>query len=146
MELWACLLQFSLSYSVHHSILQKITHDVGKESCRSASAQLNRLQGAEPDDVDVTVTCDGTWSCRGFVAAYGVAVVLSWETGQVLDVMVLSKSCKEAQCTMGSELQEFLDWMEKWKGPRFFGRGQWRRTSCGTWWLYPMGMLRRSHG
>ena len=35
---------------------------------------------------------------------------------QVPDVMVLSKSCKvckEAECTMGSESQEFLDWMEK---------------------------------
>ena len=36
--------------------------------------------------------------------------------GQVLDVMVLRKSCKvckEAQSTMGSKSQEFLDWMDK---------------------------------
>ena len=44
--------------------------------------------------VDCTVTCDGIWSRRGFVANYGVVAVLSWETGQVLDVVVLSKSCK----------------------------------------------------
>ena len=70
------------SYSYHNSILQKIAHDVGVESCRSASAQLHRLQGADPDDfVDVTVTCGGTWSRRGFVAAYGVVAVLSWEPG-----------------------------------------------------------------
>ena len=42
-----------------------------------------------------------------------MVVVLSWETGQVLDVTILSKSCKEAVSTMGSESQEFLDWMEK---------------------------------
>ena len=94
-------------------MLQQIAQEVSVESCRSASAQLHRLQGADPDDVvDVTVTCDGTWSRCGFVAAYGVVAVLSWETGQVLDVMVLSKSCKvckEAQHTMGSESHEFLD-------------------------------------
>ena len=103
---------FPKCYSEHNSMLQKIAHDVGVESCRSASAQLHRLQGADPDDVDVTVACDGTWSHRRFVAAYGVVAVLSWETGQVLDVMVLSKSCKvciEAQHTMGSESHEFLD-------------------------------------
>ena len=49
------------------------------------------------DVVDCTVTCDGIWSRRGFVANYGVVAVLSWETGQVLDVVVLSKSCKEAE-------------------------------------------------
>ena len=107
----------SKSYSDHNSILQKITHDVGMESCRSASEQLQRLQGADPDVVvDVSVTCDGTWSRYGFVAAYGVVAVLSLEIGQVLNVTVLSKSCKvckEAQRTMGSESQEFLDWMAK---------------------------------
>ena len=83
------------SYSDHNSILQKIAHDVSVESFRSASVQLHRLQGANLDTViDVDVTCDGTWSRRGFVASYGVVVVLSWVTGQVLDVMVLSKSCK----------------------------------------------------
>ena len=66
--------------------------------------------------VDVIVTCYGTWSHRGFTAAYGVVAVLSWETGQVLDVVVLSKSCKvckEVEHSMGSESKEFLDWMEK---------------------------------
>ena len=42
--------------------------------------------------------------------------VLSWETGQVLDVEVLIKSCKvckEAEISMGSESEEFLEWMAK---------------------------------
>ena len=103
-------------YSTRNSILKKSIHNVRVESCRSASEQLHRLQDPDPGDlIDVTVTCDGTWSHHGFVAAYGVVAVLSWETGQVLDVTVLSKSCKnckEAESTMDSELQEFLDWME----------------------------------
>ena len=146
---------FSKCYAINNSIIQKIAHEVGGESSRSASEQLHRLQSADPDDVvDVSVTCDGPWFCRGFVAAYGVVAMLSWETGQVLDVVVLRKSCKvckEAQHIMGSESQEFLDWMGKqqdscnsnfcvllllWKlgMPQFFGQDQWRRTSCGIWW------------
>ena len=66
----------SKSYSTHNSILQKSVHNVQVE--RSASEQFHILQGADPGDViDVTVTYDGTWSRRGFVAAYGVVVVLS---------------------------------------------------------------------
>ena len=78
---------------------------------------MRQLQGAGPDDVvDVTITCDGPWYRRGFVANCGVIAVLSWETGQVLDVEVLSKSCKvckEAEISMGSESEEFLEWLAK---------------------------------
>ena len=107
----------SKSYSEHNNFLRKYTQEICEESFRSASAQLRQLQGAGPDDVvDVTVTCDGTWSRRGFVANYGVIAVLSWETGQVLDVEVLSKSCKvckKAEISKGSESEEFLEWMAK---------------------------------
>ena len=104
---------FPKCYTEHISIIHKIAQEICKESSRSASAQLRRLQGADPDDVvDDTVTCDGTWSHCEFMAAYGVVAILSWETGQVLDVMVLSKSCKvckEAEHSMGSESKEFLE-------------------------------------
>ena len=110
---------FPKCYTEHNLIIHKIAQEVCEESSRSASAQLRRLEGADPDDVvDVTVTCDGAWSRRGFVANYGVVAVLSWEKGQVLDVVVLSKSCKickEAEHSIGSESKEFLEWMKKHK-------------------------------
>ena len=103
----------SKSYPEHINFLIKYMQQICEESFRSASAQLRQLQGAGPDDVvDVTVTYDGTWSRCGFVANCGVIAVLSWETGQVLDVEVLSKSCKvckEAEISMGSESEEFLE-------------------------------------
>ena len=34
---------------------------------------------------------------HGFVSNYGVLVVISWDTGRVLDTIVLSKYC--AQCS-----------------------------------------------
>ena len=86
------------SYSIHNNILHKCVENVQMESSKIASAQLHRLQGANPNDIiDVTVTCDGTWSHRGFVAPYGMEAVISWETGQVLDVTVLSKSCRDCK-------------------------------------------------
>ena len=49
--------------------------------------------------------------------------VLSSETGQVLDVVVLSKSCKVckgAELSMESKPQKFLEWMEKMGMLRLF--------------------------
>ena len=52
---------FPKCYTKHNFIIKKNTHEVCEESSRSASGQLRRLMGADPDDVvDVTVTCDGT--------------------------------------------------------------------------------------
>ena len=53
--------------------------------------------GWEGEPMDVTVTFDGTWMKRGFVSNYGVLVVISWDTGRVLDTIVLSKYC--AKCS-----------------------------------------------
>lgn len=44
-----------------------------------------------PPVKDITVTCDGTWSHRGFVSKYGVVLVIHYETGLVVDYELLSK-------------------------------------------------------
>ena len=60
------------------------------------------------------VTCDGTWSKRGFTALYGVVVVASWDTGKVLDVELKSKFCSvcSARHQMDETSQEFMDLWE----------------------------------
>lgn len=64
------------------------------ENMLEASAHLHQLRGVRlMDIIDVTVTCDGTWSKRGFTATYGVVVVIAWESGQVLDYEIKSKRC-----------------------------------------------------
>lgn len=69
---------------------------MAESSYQAASGELHKQRGVGPDDiVDVTVTRDGTWSRRGFMGIYGVVAVISWETGQVLDTIVL---CKRALC------------------------------------------------
>ena len=53
------------------------------------------------------VTCDGTWSKRGFTALYGVVVVASWDSGQVLDCEFVSKYCTE--CAAHEKLSKDSD-------------------------------------
>lgn len=55
---------------------------------------VEREQPDSPDVRDKTVTCDGSWSKRGFVAKFCVVPVIHFDTGLVVDYEVLSKYCK----------------------------------------------------
>ena len=100
------------AFSDYNLSLNKIIQEASIESQLSVSAPLHSLYDTKPNDIiDVTVTCDGTWSKRGFTALYGVVVVMSWDSGQVLDAVALSKQCnvcKQKESTMDE--QEFLEW------------------------------------
>ena len=96
-------------YNLSHN---KIIQEASIESQLSVSAPLHSLYDTKPNGIiDVTVTCDGTWSKRGFTALYGIVVVMSWDSGQVLDAVALCKQgnvCKQKESTMDE--QEFLEW------------------------------------
>lgn len=64
--------------------------------------------------IDVIVVVDGTWQRRGHTSLYGVIVVSSWLTGQVLAIEVLSKHCQECSMKKASEMSaaEFKEWFE----------------------------------
>lgn len=87
---------------------------VEREVNTSAAAAQLRKDAADDEIVDVRVTCDATWQKRGHTSLYGVVVVASWDTGQVLDTEVLSKWCDE--CSQHRHIDptsvEFLDWWE----------------------------------
>ena len=81
------------AYSSHLSVLAEASVQAAADNMRAASEYLHSLLGAIPEEVvDVVVTCDGTWSKRGFTATYGIVVVIAWETGQVLDYVVKSNT------------------------------------------------------
>ena len=105
-------------YSSHANLLAWESMD-SLENMHAASAHLHKLQGVSPDEViNVTVTCDGTWSKRGFTATYGVVVVIAWETGQVLDFQIKSKCCMACALKLNSvdeDSEEFRMW---WDGHR----------------------------
>ena len=105
----------SPAYSSINSQILEFSLLEAKASFLSASHHLHSLHGASPDEIiDVTVTCDGSWSKRGFTAMYGVVAVIAWESGQVLDVEALSKHCTvcSRQLQIDEQSQEFTDWWE----------------------------------
>lgn len=53
-----------------------------REANMSSGAAVLHKDASEDELVDVRVTCDGTWSRRGFQALYGVVIVAAWDTGR----------------------------------------------------------------
>ena len=97
------------AYSSHLSVLAEASVQAATDNMRATSEYLHSLLGASPEEVvDVVVTCDGTWSKRGFIAPYGIVVVIAWETGHVLDYVVKSKRCVVcARQTLDPESEEY---------------------------------------
>ena len=78
----------------HNTKFGAVCTKVASASCLGASKHLHELQHVSLDEViECRVTVDGTWSKRGCTAMLGAVLVISWESGQVLDYEVLSKHC-----------------------------------------------------
>ena len=112
-------------HSYHYDDIKRAT-EAEKQSNMSAAAALLRKDADEDEIVDVKVTCDATWQKRGHQSLYGVVVVASWDTGQVLDTEVLSKWCHEcnAKRHLDPTSEQFLDWWEGHQhlcGQSFYG-------------------------
>ena len=77
--------------------------EAAEANMQAASQNLHRKFGVQPSALkDVTVTCDGTWSKRGFTATNGVVVVIAWSTGKILPRLgdpqqALYTLCKQTQ-------------------------------------------------
>ena len=85
---------------------------------KEAAMNLKSKQGCGPYDVlDVTVTCECTWSKEEFTALYGVVVVISWDSGEVLDCEVVSRHCSEFARwdDTGLSSDEYLQWYDRHK-------------------------------
>ena len=80
----------------------------------AAATRLRNMcnpDAAPTDILDVTVTFDGTWSKHGLTALYGVCVVISWVTGEVLDTELLSRYCVQCSKYKGdTEGEEYERW------------------------------------
>ena len=85
------------TFDCHRSALHRAAKETGEQSFKQAANAvcLKRVECERPDEI--AVSTDGTWMRRGHSSLYGVQTVISHDTGQILDVEVLSKHC--AQCT-----------------------------------------------
>ena len=83
---------------------------------QQAAVRLRSIVEIENDDVDhqfdpkefsqcvdVAVSFDGTWHHRGFKSSHGVGVVMSVDTGEVLDAHILSKDCSICAKNSGAD-------------------------------------------
>ena len=84
------------------------TTEESLKSRKVAAKELHRLQGADDD------TFDGTWAKCRFTSQYRIVLVLSRETGQVLDYEVLSKYCHE--CKLHEKINQFSSEFQDWWG------------------------------
>ena len=102
-------------YKEQNKLISSMALKEAKKNMSAASAHLHSLHDIQPEQLlDCSITCDGTWSKRGYTATHGIVVVISWETGQVLDFEVLTKRCTIcAQRDTTMEEEEFGHWMEK---------------------------------
>ncbi|XP_071479563.1 uncharacterized protein [Diadema antillarum] len=82
------------------------------------SAAINRRSVLGAMEVglvlDVAVSYDGMWHKRGFVSNHGVGVVISMDSGEVLDREVSSKVCRECKLKEGwdRDTEEYRNWWE----------------------------------
>ena len=93
----------SSAYAHHTRKLSALFDDMARAEMKAAGKRL-RKQLIKDDEtitdesiVDVCVTYDGTWSKRGYTANHGVGIVISVDTGEVLDFASLPKVCGECK-------------------------------------------------
>ena len=66
------------------------------------------------DAIPVAISVDGTWQKRGFTSTYGAALIVSIDTGEILDFAVLSLNCHEcSKYQMDESTQKYMLWKEK---------------------------------
>ena len=66
------------------------------------------------DTNDVTASGDGTWQTRGFASLYGVASLIGFYTGKVLDILVKSAHCQLCKIWENRlTTVEYEEWYEK---------------------------------
>lgn len=92
------------AYQSHVKVICQNAEEEADKQMGEAISRARAANGVEDDEtiVDLAVSFDGTWAKRGYTSNFGVGVVISADTGEVLDREVLSKVCEE--CTAHSGL------------------------------------------
>ena len=82
----------NISNSLHHA-----TKVVAQ---RSMSTAMNELRSVVRNiyKIDIGVSVDGTWQRCGFTSLNGVLVVMSIDSGKIVDIEPMSRYCRE--CTI----------------------------------------------
>ena len=82
------------AYQQHMKVVATGAAAEANDSMCRARQEIRDLYDASSEDViDILVSCNGTWQKRGFLSLFGAVFVIAYETGKVMDFIVLSKHC-----------------------------------------------------
>lgn len=86
-----------------------------QESMTKAREEIGEHYGvaSEDDIIDVLISCDGTWQKRGFSSLFGAVFIITYETGKVIDYLVMSKHC--SGCNHWEKRDKLSDEYKEWK-------------------------------
>ena len=106
------------NYQQSKKTIHSAINGVLNEKLAAAAQRVRMCLGANENEViDASVSFDGTWSKRGYTASFGVGVVISIDTGEVIDYAVMSKTCD--QCKAAEKLKnnpvKYAEWKESHK-------------------------------
>ncbi|KAK4316638.1 hypothetical protein Pmani_012217 [Petrolisthes manimaculis] len=99
-ELCATLNMHPLSEKSYHQIAKEIQEkgieemERAMEKSRAKLHDILKERGDENEVKEISVSCDGSWSKRGFTSMYGFVSVIELTTGICVDFVLLSKYCK----------------------------------------------------
>lgn len=86
------------SYDKHNAEVSRVVSTVVDKEMKQAAMRLQEYfrsldHDLEDGPLDVTVSADGTWATHGFTSLYGLVFVISQDTGEILDLTLLSRHC-----------------------------------------------------
>ena len=80
----------------------------------TAMNELHSIRNIYKTDIDIGVSVDGTWQRRGFTPLNGVLVVMSIDSGKIVDIEPMSRYCRE--CAIHTRrLQDKPEELANWK-------------------------------
>lgn len=114
------------SFARHSKAFSKISQEEAERKMKQAATRiresiLKKNPIADKQDGDnalpVAISIDGTWHRRGYSSKYGVVVAILVDTGEVVDVEVLSKHCFECKKHQNDDKESGLykNWQEAHK-------------------------------
>ena len=90
--------------AAYNKLQKKIHLSVKEVATEVMQGAVEEIRGASDDEItDVSISCDGTWQKRGFTSLNGAVIIMSTDTGKVLDVEVMSRYCNT--CVMHEKLK-----------------------------------------
>ena len=102
------------AYQKNAKTIAKHVKVIAKNSMSNAAKDIREAQHAQGDDiVNCGISCDGTWQKRGYSSQNGCVIVMSIDSGKVLDAEPLSKVCK--QCQLHSHLDKDSEEYRRWR-------------------------------